>query len=116
MNAEQLAAKLREQREHWVDVGGGKRVKLRRPHTVDLAKFKDGITIELITACVVGWGGFTEADLLGPAIGASDPAPFSADLWSEVVRDRVDLVPPIVDALVRIVSEHVAATGKIAGN
>lgn len=82
-------------RESWCELApaaDGKpaqRVKLRRPPQMEIARLRGGVTQDEVLAAAVDWDGFTEADLLGPAVGASDPVPFSAEVWSAYVLDNV---------------------------
>ena len=114
--ATNLAARLREQRMKWVDLADqdGKRVRIIRPTETELGTlFKGGhlfVGIEEVKRFVVDWEGFTEADLLGPAIGAADPVPFDAALWAEVVADKVRWVRQLAqDILDHVVSHRLAA-------
>ena len=38
------------------------------------------------------------------AIGSSDPVPFSSELWGRLVRDRLDYVAPMAQAIVDAVT------------
>lgn len=108
----QLIKQLRERRMVWVELDlPGKRVRLIRPTEVELAQhfIKDGIVsvgIEEVKRFTVDWSGFTEADLLGAAIGSSDTVPFSSDLWAEVVSDRVDWVRSLAHKLLELSIQH----------
>lgn len=116
-NASRLITRLREQRMKWVDLAGepGKRVRIIRPTESELAQhfFKDGrlvVGIEEVKRFVVEWDGFTEADFLGAAVGSSDPLPFDAALWAEVVADHVKWVQQLAqDLLDHTVAHRVAA-------
>ena len=71
MDESALIAKM-DERARWVDLPGGKRVQFRRPLETDMGSFVGGVSVEHVCAHVCGWQGFTEADLLGAGIGASD--------------------------------------------
>ena len=114
--ANTLVARLREQRMKWVDLADedGKRVRIIRPTETELGSlFKGGqlsIGLEEVKRFVVDWEGITEADLLGPAIGAADAVPFDAALWAEVVADKVRWVRQLAqDILDHAVSHRLAA-------
>lgn len=111
-----LVARIQAQRESWVELAPGKRVRIRRPAEAQLARFRNGITVDHLAECVVGWEGFTEADLLGPAVGASDALPFAPELWGEVVRDRMDWVGTLAEALAEVISAHLAQRAATAKN
>lgn len=107
-----LAQRLRERREFWVPVGEGKRVKVLRPREAEFVEFlgADGRTmaagLDQVRKYVVGWEGITEADLLGPQVGASDPAPFSPELWEEVVSDSLAWLQPVARSLLQSIADH----------
>ena len=106
-----LVAKLLAQREAWVELESGKRVRIRRPAEAQLHKYRGGLTAELLAGLAVGWEGFTEADILGPALGASDPLPFAPDLWATLLEDRVDWLQRVAEGMSTAVQQHVAARG-----
>lgn len=93
-----LLRQLLSSREQWVDIGEGKRVKLRRPMEGELdAMFGDvggrralRITLADVQRLAVDWSGISEADLLGKGIGNDDALPFSADVWAVAVGDNLD--------------------------
>ena len=106
-----LAQRLRERREFWVQVGEGKRIKVLRPREAEFVEFIDqqGTMFagpEHVRRYVVGWDGITEADLLGQEVGAADPAPFSQELWDEVVSDRLNWLKPVAAALLHAIADH----------
>ena len=111
MDASQLLARLRERREIEVQVGAGKKVTILRPREAEFSEFvgTDGkmfAGVEHVRKYVVGWDGITEADLLGPELGASDPAPFSRELWEEVVSDKLAWLKPVAVALLKAIADH----------
>lgn len=116
MDAAVLLLKRLGQRTHWVDLPDGKRVQVRRPPEVEFAQYVDGVSREHVSRCVVGWSGFTEADLLGPSAGSSDPAEFSPELWADVVADRVDYVRIVADGLAKTITDHLERKKAIEGN
>lgn len=105
MNVQTLLAKMAGQREAWVDLPGGQRVQYRRPLEVDLPRLAAGVTPELVCEYVCGWDKFTEADLLGPAVGSSDAVAFAPELWAAYVRDRVDVLQIVARAMASTVTE-----------
>jgi hypothetical protein len=113
--SQQLIKQLREQRMAWVVVDDActpqKRVRIIRPTEVELSQsfIKDGevsVGYDQVKAFVKDWDGFTEATLLGAGVGASDPLPFAADLWAEVVSDHADWVRIIARALLDAAVQH----------
>jgi hypothetical protein len=66
MDAATLIAKALEQRERWVDLGGGKRVRVRRPAAAEMFRFASAnVNAESFLRCAVGWDGVTEAESWG---------------------------------------------------
>jgi hypothetical protein len=112
MNAASLIARMREQRERWVEVAPGKRVKIRRPAEAEYGRFArihEASVVQMlehVRQYVVGWEGITEADLIGTAVGSEEPVAFTAELWAELISDRVAWVQPIMDKLVEIMNAH----------
>jgi len=97
--AKDLLAKLRRSREFKCDLGNGLSVTCMRPSESEVARMTkpvageaDKYTIhvedEHVRDCVVGWDGFSEAAILGAAVGSSDPIEFDRDLWAELAGDR----------------------------
>lgn len=122
MSAAQLIAKLREQRDSWCvlrEAADGEpelAVCLRRPTEAEIPGYKPTATQsteQLLTEAVcrqaVGWRGITEAELLGAAVGSSDPVEFSVDLWAEVVRDRADWLSACAVHLMQQINSHLRA-------
>ncbi|WKB52312.1 hypothetical protein [Eleftheria terrae] len=110
MDSSVLIQKLRAQRERWVTVGEGKRVCLIRPPEAEMIRFvgKGGMQVELehLRDYVTGWQGITEADLIGEAVGTSDPVPFTRELWTEVISDRLAWVKLLGTELLQSIAEH----------
>lgn len=115
--AGRLIARLRELRMKWVDLQDqpGKRVRIIRPTETELSQqfFQGGrlvVGIEQVKRFVVDWDGFTEADLLGPTVGAADPVPFDAAVWAEVVSDKASWVRQLAqDLLDHTIAHRLAA-------
>ncbi|MCW7542018.1 hypothetical protein OOT46_29915 [Aquabacterium sp. A7-Y] len=110
MSADVLIRKLRAQRESWVPVAEGKRVRIIRPPEAEMVRFiaDKGMKVEVehVRDYVTGWSGITEADLLGEAVGSSDEVPFDTELWAEVVADRLAWHKTIATELLRVIAEH----------
>lgn len=122
MSAQKIIDQLRAQRESWCVLREADAdtpelaVKLRRPAEVELQAYRggagrdlDATLTEAACSTAVDWRGFSEAELLGAAIGSSDPLPFSADLWREAVRDRLDWLGKCANHVMTAVAEHFAA-------
>lgn len=111
-----LIDKLRAQRESSVEVEPGRSLTVRRPLAAEMHKLRSGVTPELVASHVSGWTGVTEADLLGSAVGASDPAPFSAELVAEVLCDRPEWLDAVTGKLVAVVNDWFKQRESVAKN
>jgi hypothetical protein len=117
MTPDQLLAAALAQRAQWVDLGAGKRVRVRRPSEWDtrglLQRDADGkvsgIAADLpeVKRFVVGWEGFKECDLI--ASGADDPVDFHADLWAVYVEDDRKVLATVAQAIIDAVIAHETA-------
>lgn len=116
MTPEQLIAKLLAQRESWVEVEPGRRVKVRRPDESEQADFRGGMSVELMLRHVVGWEGFTEADILGAGVGASDAVAFDTALFATLARDHMAWFEPISVEIATRIAEHWKAREATAKN
>jgi hypothetical protein len=120
MSAEQtLLRKLLALRESWCELRPAAdrkpalEVLLRRPSETELPEYQTygGKTMhQLLTTAVckqaVDWRGFTEADLLGAALGSSDEVPFSTPVWEVVVRDRMRWIDTCAAHLMGQITHH----------
>jgi len=116
MNVQTLLAKMASQREAWVDLPGGQRLQYRRPPEVELPRMAAGITADLVVEYACGWDRFTEADLLGPGVGSSDPVPFNTDLWAAYVRDKTTVLQVVAAAMAKTVTDFLLARQAEAKN
>lgn len=100
--AASLEERLAEQRRVWVALGddGRRRVRFSRPLATELHLLTVGLTVDTVCRYVDGWDGFTEADILGPAVGGSDPAAFTPALFALWVRDDLDALQTLAEAIV----------------
>jgi hypothetical protein len=55
---------------------------------------------------VVGWRGFTEADILGPAIGSDTPVEFDPDLFIEWATDDLMMLADVSNKAVQAFIDH----------
>jgi hypothetical protein len=116
MTPDVLIAKALEQREQWVDLGGGKRVRVRRPQAADLPVFGRGVTPEQFMRCAIGWDGFTEADIIGGAVGSSDAVPWAMDLWLVVALDSPEYMASVSRAVVEAIQGYLEQREAIGKN
>lgn len=115
-SVERLLAQMALQRSRWVELGDGLAVAMLRPLEVDLPGLAGGVRVEHVVQYAHNWRGFTEAVLLGKAVGGSDAVAFHADLWAAWVRDHIDAIPPVAQALADAVTAHLAAREAAAKN
>lgn len=114
-----LAERLLAAREFWVDMpelGEGRRVKLRRPSESQILQMRAGATLEHVQTSAVAWEGVTEADLLGPEVGASDLLPFDAEAWSVFVADHIAISSRCALRITEVISEHLQKLKETRGN
>ena len=116
MDASALLAALLSARQSWVALPGGGAVRIRRPAEAEFGRFVQGVTVEHVCDCVDGWRDFTEAALLGAAVGSEDAVDFSPQLWTAWVRDRVDVVEIVAKAIGEAISAHLATRKAVSGN
>lgn len=115
MDVSALIARMDAQREHWADLGAGKRLKFRRPVEVEMPRLMGGVQLDHVIEYACGWEGFAESDMLGAAVGSSDAVPFSRELWGAYVRDHAEMISPVAQAMADVVTgylENKAATAK----
>ena len=133
MNAEQILKAMRTQRELGVPMGGTadapRRMTLLRPTELeiqrDLLKLVPGadgkptaqllVDPDTVHHYVVGWDGYTTADLLGPA-GGSDAAPFAPELVREWLANNPADIHVLVEALLTAVATHINSKAEAAKN
>jgi len=111
-----LVARLLAQRESWLDLGAGKRIRVRRPGEADMGRFSRGVALDDAAACCVAWDGFSEASILGPSLGSDKPIPFDAAVWLELLRDNIDWLDLVVAKLFELVRSHLDAREAVRGN
>jgi hypothetical protein len=116
MDMQLLKKRLLELRQSWVDLGDGKAVRIQRPSEAELGAYSKSTPVDDARDRVVDWRGFTEADLLGAAVGSADPVPFDRDVWAEVVSDRLTWVKVVSEAVSSAVNAHNLSIGEAEKN
>jgi len=108
-----LLARMRAQRQSWVELEPGLRVQILRPLEAEYQDFvtKPGSSeLDRMLLCaekfVTNWEGFTEAFLLGASQAAADPVTFDRGLWAEVMRDHTEWVVTVTRALMELLNAH----------
>ena len=104
----------------------GKKVFFARPPETDMRSMltvKPGeetgvwnVNLEHVQKYATGWSGFTEADVMGAAIGASDEIAFDQDLWSEMVADNIEWMQKMAAAILDSVIAHLSKQEAVAKN
>lgn len=92
-----IAQKMREQRRRWFELDEPVRRALwiERPSDSSIMRLRDsredfGVALDVAKDHIVGWRGFTEADLLGASQGSDTPVPFTRELLHEWSRNQAD--------------------------
>ena len=101
------------QREAWVDLGGGKRVRVRRPAEMQMAQLRGGFRPEHAASFVNDWSGFTAADC-----GSEGDAAvlFDAALWGVLVEDNAQWFEAVATKVIDMVNAHLARREAVSGN
>lgn len=120
-SSEQLIRQLREKRMSWVDLPDGKAVRIIRPpeREIFINLYKDkSVLVGFDEACryTVDWRGFTEADVLGAAVGAADAVPFTPELWAALAADNIQWAQAVQQALLDVVMAYLKSTQGDAKN
>jgi hypothetical protein len=95
MDAAEMIRRVLASRQSWFELDDPPRraLLLQRPAELQLMAWRDNLSVmtmpEHVMNVVVGWRGFTEADLLGPAVGSSDEQPFSVELFKLWAADNL---------------------------
>ena len=89
-----------------MELGEGRRVKVRRPPAAEMFAFGRATSPDLFLRTVVGWSGFTEADVLGAAVGSSSEIAFDADLWSVLALDNMEWISAVSTAVVESIKGY----------
>lgn len=118
------AAALRKRREKWVDIDEGKRILFRRPTESEMGAHLEGngedrtwvIRNDDVFKYVIGWEGYTEADILGAAVGSSDLLPFDAELFREFSLDDVGMLGKVAKGILDSILSYISQKAAVAKN
>lgn len=128
MSKDILLAQMRRRREQVVPLGGERSVTIVRPPETEFGSMLKHVDVEKklgtwevgpehVRKYTVGWEGFTEADLLGPEIGASDiKVPFDPEVWAAVAADSTEYQQKVADAILKSVVDHLNGKAETAKN
>lgn len=108
-----MAERMLQARESWCTLRPAEdgrpalKVKLRRPaESAMRAMAGVGVSDADVCAAAVDWEGFSEAELLGAAVGSADPIPFDGQAWQVYVLDSVASLSLCQAHLVQAISTH----------
>lgn len=103
-----LVQKIRKARESRVEVGGYTFIVLR-PTALDMTEIAAASRGRAILPFIIGWEGVKELDI----IPGGDPHPleFDADVCTEWLCDRIDLLGPIATKAFELFVEYQAKLG-----
>ena len=123
------AARMLAARREWFELDEPPRraLQLQRPGTTAQMRYRSAIAdasddsridalVKIATIAVADWRGFTEADLLGSAIGSDVAAPFAADVFTLWMDDNFDVLSRIVTRVFEMVRDHDAKREDVAKN
>jgi len=112
----------RQQRATWLELDEPARrgLQVRRPGEDTVASWRSMIESvqggnvlsalpklrEIARDVVIDWRGFTEADLLGEAVGASSPQEFDKDIFAEWVDDESVILIAIATHAATVYAAH----------
>jgi hypothetical protein len=106
------------QRRRWHELDDPPRraLLLQRPGALRLMRMRAGGldaegAVREVSEAVVDWRGFTEADLLGQAIGSSDAHPFSREVFECWIEDNVDSLEQAAVEYFELIRAYVDSKG-----
>lgn len=102
-----LTEKIRAARRHQVTVGAHT-FTVQRPTDLEMMELaKEGaLDTRKLLRFLVGWDGVNEIDMI-PG-GSPTPVPFDLGTAIEWLGDRIDLMTPIVEAVIKAFEAHQA--------
>lgn len=101
--AKDLISRMREARQTLVPVGGFKFV-IRRPTELEMIELQGEARARGALRHVIGWEDVKESDVLEN--GNPDPLGFDADVCTEWLSDRLELLTAVTDAVFKSFSDH----------
>lgn len=112
-----FAARMRAGRERWLRLDAQREVRLRRPAEVQMPALLRAGALERFIPCVVDWRGpgFTEAGLLGAALGSDAAVPFSPEAWEEYAQDNAAALAKVATEVSNDCAAHLKAREDAAG-
>lgn len=108
MDHAEIAKRMVREREFWIDVAPGKRVRVLRPMVDEAHQFVGGVNLEPLCRYLRGWDGIVESDLI--AGGSTEPVEFSLDIASMKLRDDIGWARRIAKAFGDAIDARSVAT------
>lgn len=110
-----LIDRIRSSREFSVELEPGKTLRMRRPLAAHMARFRSGLSLQLLSEYAVGWDGVTEADVLPAGVGGDGRAEFSSEVVYDVLGDKPEWYERVAKGLadeIQAFLDRQAATAK----
>jgi hypothetical protein len=114
MDSAELARRMEREREFWVIVAPGKRIKFLRPLMDEARTFGLDFSIGVVCKFVRGWDGITEGDLLSN--GGAEPVEFDVGLATSLLRDHLGWAKASAEALGNELTERAKLTSTAEKN
>lgn len=115
--SKEIITRLRKAREVRITCGAFTFIAIR-PTDLDMVAVMALGGDEQIRRCldfVIGWDGVSENDIVDGG-GATEPIPFTVDMWRAWSADRMEFWNPISEELFDAYNKHLAANGNAAKN
>lgn len=104
-----MMLEARESRLELINAGNGRlarTVTVRRPDEAGMVRLKSASPLDIARECVVGWDGWTDADLLPEGVGGNEPAPFSKAIWSVYIGDNLEHAARIESFVIDLITAY----------
>ena len=108
MDAAELDRKMLAEREFWVEVAPGKRMKLRRPLMDEYGAYATDSSPKHMAECLRDWDGIVEADLV--AGGSEQPVDYSVATAGLAMRDNIDWFKAVAKGIFEAMNARALAT------
>lgn len=106
MDAAELSRRMEREREFWVEVAPGKRIKFLRPLMDEARHAVNGI--REVCEYLRDWEGVTESDLLKS--GGDATVEFDQNIASQLLRDHLGWAKKVANAMASAMKDRVKAT------
>ena len=114
MDAVDIERRMEREREFWVEVAPGKKIKLLRPLMDEARSFVTDFGVAHVCEFLRDWDGFTEADLLKN--GGDEIVEFKLTLAAKALRDNISWAQKAAKGLSDGMSERAKATTIVEKN